>query len=122
MKVNTSWLDDFHEKAPYVEVIITLLFGAFIDRYFNKFLEETNGTKWFLCASLYILLVVFVFVIVYYRFFSSKRTKRFSKLEQKEEDMLSSLYNAGIKVLDDGNISIAEKVETCKIIMKVRKG
>jgi len=122
MKANASKLDAFHKKAPFVEIILTLLFGAFVDRFLNKFFEETLKYKWFQCSSLYVLLAVIIIIILYYSFFSSVRVHHSSRLEQKEEDMLTTLYAEGIKLLGDENRTIEEKAETCKIIMEVRRG
>lgn len=122
MKTFMPKLDAFHEKAPYVEIIITAIFGAYVDRFFNKILEDSITVKWYLCASFYVLLVGLAVIAIYYRFFSSIRVRHTTLIDQKKEDLLVTLYDEGKKELVDETKTIAQKVEVYELIMRARRG
>lgn len=121
-------LNKLYRKFPFIDSIISLLFGAIISYLFQWLVDiwRGNGTaneKVVICT---IFLLTLAIMSVYYKFFYSftRKTSSLEKEREKNEirrlrserELIISLYKQGTRAIENSDLSITEKAKIVKQI------
>lgn len=121
------------KRFPFIDSVISLLFGAIISYLFQRFVEiwKNNGAvgeKIIICL---VFSVTTIIMLWYYKqlYPSTRKRSRLEKEKEKSElqrlkeerEMISGLYKSGKKAMYDDTISIADKTKIVKEITLVTK-
>lgn len=126
-------LNKLLKRFPFIDSVISLLFGAIISYLFQRFVEiwKNNGTvgeKIIICL---VFSVTTIIMLWYYKqlYPSTRKQSRLEKEKEKSEiqrlkderEMISSLYKSVIKAMENDDIPIIEKTKIVKRINLVIK-
>lgn len=96
-------IEGFHQKYPYVEPAVILLYGGIIGYVINGFMEKISIRFW---ENPYLipLIVTVIFVFTYFKKFSKYSCSQFkSKVDKGKEKFDAKLLELSTKELENCN-------------------